>query len=267
MHKDFKYIGLIILLTILSFYIEPLNTQILTLSATNAQKKPSDSKKIDIKLDNTSVSYGVCNLYTLEENKIDFSKADYYAASLGASSFLEENNEAFIYALKNNMLKIYKNEQRLSIISDAPLPSDKKISSEEALTIGSQLYSDYFPKQGYEEVHVSLENGIYKISFIKRLENIRNMAFIDSVSLNFDGSFISIDHYFINYSLSGKANTISINEALKKLSASVDFENLSITNYMLVYVYDNNIIQPAYYFKGILNNEEAFEAYVPASKE
>ena len=265
--KDFKYIGLIILLTIFSFYIEPINTQILTLSASNAQKEPEELKKININLNNSAVSYGICNLYTMEKSKMSSSEADYYAVSLGADAFLAEESEAFIYSLKDNTLKIYKNECRLSIIPNSSLVSDKKISSEEALNISRKLYSEYFPESGYEEALVSVENEIYKISFIKRLENIRNMAFIDSISLNLDGSLISIDHYFINYIPSGKVNTININEALKKLSASFDFENLLITNYMLVYVYHNGIIQPAYYFKGILNNEESFEAYIPASKE
>ena len=106
------------------------------------------------------------------------------------------------------------------------------------------------------------ENGHFIVKFIDTIEDLKNHALNNTVTLDIEGNLVAIEYFFVELELLGACSIKSILQAFNELpnhNGSVD-----ITNVQLVYIYANSIIQPGYLFSGDDSEGEPFSALIRA---
>ena len=106
------------------------------------------------------------------------------------------------------------------------------------------------------------ENGHFTVKFIDTIEDLKNHALNNTVTLDIEGNLVAIEYFFVELELLGACSIKSILQAFNELPNHNG--NVDITNVQLVYIYANSIIQPGYLFSGEDSAGEPFSALVKA---
>jgi hypothetical protein len=118
----------------------------------------------------------------------------------------------------------------------------------------------------YEEAQVHFDGETYRVLFINRLSNLKNYAFTNEVRLDINGRIVSLDYYTLQYDKVGGCRVKTMKEAFKELPEPPPSETVLLNSCQLVYIYDDSIIQPAYYFLGeTLRESSSYECFVKAA--
>ena len=106
------------------------------------------------------------------------------------------------------------------------------------------------------------EKENFTVKFIDTIEDLKNHALNNTVTLDVEGNLVAIEYFFVELELLGSCAIKSIIEAFNDLPNHNG--NIDITNVQLVYIYANSIIQPGYLFSGEDSDGEPFSALVKA---
>lgn len=211
--------------------------------------------------------YNNLNVYAIKSNKISLEDAKKKAILMGVDIFIGENEDYYIFCKDNKRIYIFKS---INLIKFENNFNNKDISDsislESAVKIAEQFFNDNLLDNNYEEAVVEYNNKNYNVSFISRINNIKNYAIKNSVLLDSFGNIISANYYNVKYEKLRSFPIKFIKDAYYDLP--INFEKgikIYLEEIELVYIYENSIVQPAYFFKGITNTNQKFESFVKAS--
>ncbi|MDR2649309.1 MAG: hypothetical protein LBB94_06270 [Clostridiales bacterium] len=209
---------------------------------------------------------GIINCYVLKYRPNAYESAEKYAeAFIGVESYTEED-DAYIFFGQQGSVTIDKEINQIhfeAVLAEGagePLASD-----EEAVKIATDFMEKRLLVLIYEEAQVHYDGYTYRISFINRISNLKNYAFSNQITMDNYGSVITVDYFATQYDRVGECQIKSMKDAFAELPALSEDETVLLSKCQLVYIYDDSIIQPAYYFQGNAVDEKTYECFVKAA--
>jgi hypothetical protein len=215
---------------------------------------------------------GNINCYMLKYRADDYNLAVKYAERFIDINSYAENDLTYVFTGNDGTVTIDKEINQIhygcsATEGAAADASTAALGSDEAAI---RTAADYIEKKLllpliYEEAQVHFDGETYKVNFINRINNLKNYAFSDLVTMDKTGRILTVDYYTIQYDKVGECHIKSMKEAFAELPALGKDETVVLTGCQLVYIYDDSIIQPAFYFQGSAENDQSFECYVKAA--
>lgn len=201
------------------------------------------------------------DINTLEE-------ADFFATLFNLKNHVD-TEDYFKYSNKQESLKVFK---YINLITYEKNNKDKNynkdiINKDESISLLIDFMEERFLPITYSDIIVDdKKNDIYEIKFLSEIDGINNHAFNTSGVVSSFGEILNLNYFYLDLQKIDICNIKSIDEAYLELPVdSLNNLKIDIQEVDLVYIYENSIIQPAYYFKGKKPDGELFEHYVKAS--
>jgi len=209
---------------------------------------------------------GTINCYMLKYRPSEYDTAKKSAGMfIGVDSF-QEDDESYIFSGKQGTITIDKD---ISQIHFDAAPNDEKAemlsSDEDAIKAAADFIEKRLLALVYEEAEVHYDGDTYRVKFINRIGNLKNYAFTNQVTMDNYGRLISMDYYTIQYNKIGECQIKSMRDAFEELPALEPDETVLLSSCQLVYIYEDSIIQPAYYFQGSASDDSSFQCFVKAA--
>lgn len=209
---------------------------------------------------------GATGCYTLKYRPGAYDTAKKYAGMfIGVDSY-EEDEDSYVFSGREGTVTIDREINRIHF--EAALTDDRGEllrSDEDAVKIAEDFIERRLLTLIYEEAQVHYDGYAYRVDFINRINNLKNYAFPNQVTMDNYGQVITMDYYAIQYDKIGECRIKSVNDAFNELPAVKEDESVLLASCQLVYIYDESIIQPAYYFQGSVSNGNTFECFVKAA--
>ena len=227
-------------------------------------KAEEDGYRISFPLENSP--RGLINCYMLKYRPGIYDTAEKYAGLfIDIESFSEDEN-AYIFSGKQGSILIDREINQIHF--EAALTEDKNIllsSDEQAIRIAADFIEKHSLILIYEEAQVHYDGYTYRVTFINRISNLKNYAFTNKVTMDNYGRILTMDYNTILYDKVGECRIKAMKDAFYELPALKEDEKVLLLSCQLVYIYDDSIIQPAYYFQGNANDEKTYECFVKAA--
>ena len=209
---------------------------------------------------------GTINCYMLRYRPNAYETAKKYAGMFIDIGSFAEDDDSFIFTGKQGSITIDKEINQIHF--EAVLAEDKGEllgTEEEAIKIATDYIEKRLLTLIYEEAQVHYDGYTYRIKFINRISNLKNYAFSNQITMDNYGRIITMDYYGIQYNKVGECQIKSMKDAFDELPVINEDQAVLLSSCQLVYIYDDSIIQPAYYFQGNANEDKTFECYVKAA--
>jgi len=223
-----------------------------------------DGYRISFPLENSP--RGMINCYMLKYRPNIYDTAKKYAGLFIDIETFSEDERAYIFSGEQGSMLIDKEINQIHF--EAALTEDKDVllnSDEQAIKIAADFIENHSLILIYEESQVRYDGYTYRVMFINRIGNLKNYAFSNKVTMDNYGRILTMDYYTTLYDKVGECRIKAMEEAFYELPALKDDETVLLLSCQLVYIYDDSIIQPAYYFQGSANDEKTFEGFVKAA--
>ncbi|MDR1540712.1 MAG: hypothetical protein LBU32_22460 [Clostridiales bacterium] len=209
---------------------------------------------------------GRIGCYMVKYRQDDFNMATTYAQRFIEIEDAEEDENSYIFSGSGGVVKI---DRAINQVHFEAAPSGfsdeyELKSDEEAIMKAVEFISARRLVLFYEEAQVHFDGDVYKIAFINRISSLKNYAFSNEASIDRHGRLISLDYYAVQYDKVGSCQIKSMKEAFFGLPDLDREETVSIKSCELVCIYDDSIVQPAYYFQGEASGK-SFECFVKAA--
>lgn len=264
-----KYFALLLLVIVALTIKKPLAlTSFIKGSTSSFSEEEKKVRSIyTINFDNNKNYYGYINVYKTRFNPPQYDIANYYSQLFNVKDNFVETDEYYAYLENGIKLYIYKDINLVKYQNNnISLNNTVKVNTETAVLKAKEFFKENYINLTYEEAFVEYDSGLYHISFVGRLNNLKNFAFKNNVTMDKYGNILDIKYYYNTYENIGKAKIMSVNEAFYNLPIDFDHnKKIYIYNFQLVYLYENSILQPAYFFQGKFLDGNIFESFVIAS--
>jgi len=209
----------------------------------------------------------VANNYALYYEPTTRVTALEYARNFKISTNPVECDDAFTFENEAGILRVYRHIPKL-IYERYPniSMSNNDVAWECCIYQSITIMEEYNLVLTGEPfaLNESENNKNITVKFIDSIEDLKNHALNNTVTLDTEGNLVAIEYFFVELELLGSCSIKSILEAFNELPIH-DGENIDITNVQLVYIYANSIIQPGYLFSGEDSDGEYFSILVRAS--
>lgn len=211
--------------------------------------------------------YGYINVYQPTFNPINYQLAHYYSYLFKIQEKFIETNEYYAFYEDNKSLYVYK---LINLVkyqdNNINFNNKEQISKSTAILKAEEFFEKSSLNLAYEETFVEYKDGYYYISFIERFNNLKNFGFYNKVVMDSYGNILNVEYYYNSYENIGAFKIMSVNEAFYKLPVDMDTnEEIYLNNVQLVYIYENSILQPAYFFKGKFEDGRVYKTFVKAA--
>jgi len=209
---------------------------------------------------------GTINCYMLRYRPIDYETAKKYAGMFISADSYHEDDNAYVFAGARGTVTIDK-DINLIRYEAAPAMDGGALprTDEESVQIAADYIQKHLLALMYEEAQVHSDGGSYRVKFINRIGNLKNYAFTNQVTMDITGGVASVDYYAVQYDKVGECRIMSMREAFGELPAVKAGDTVLLSGCQLVYVYEDSIVQPAYYFQGSASGDKTFECFVKAA--
>jgi len=209
---------------------------------------------------------GTINCYMLKYLPSAYETAKKYAGMFISVETYNENDSSYIFTGKQGTVTMDKEINLIHFQASSPDGKGQILNSdEEAVKTASDFIEKRLLALVYEEAQVHYDGDTYRVKFINRITNLKNYAFSDQVTMDKYGHILSIDYYNIQYSKVGECPIKSMEDAFDELPVLKANEAVLLSSCQLVYIYEDSIIQPAYYFQGSASDDNTFECFVKAA--
>ncbi|MDR0999193.1 MAG: hypothetical protein LBL96_00060 [Clostridiales bacterium] len=211
---------------------------------------------------------GNVNCYMVKYKPNDYEAAYNYALRFIDIAEYYEDDRAYIFYGSDGEVTIDKSINQIHYDNYSSAVNNEPISGDQAaIDIAQAFFRERMFQLFYEEAQVYRDDARYQILFVSRLSNLKNYAFANRLEMDMRGNIISADYFTVQSDKVGDCKTLSMAEAFDLLPPlSLDNEEtVRLQNCQLVYIYDESIIQPAYYFQGLATEDRTFECYVKAA--
>ncbi|MCL2592707.1 MAG: hypothetical protein FWD82_05005 [Defluviitaleaceae bacterium] len=218
-------------------------------------------------LELNKLSGGRISTFVPRFRETTFEIANIYANLFAITENFLETEESFIFSTGDRELIIHKFVSKVEYRNNAINKFEEgiQISHEEAIEIAEDFFRSNLLELNYEEAFITFEDGIFNITFIGRLGSLKNMGFANNIQITKSGDVISAEYYYTTYERLNSLDIKSVYQAFHELPIDLGSDNMIyITDYQLVYIYANSIIQPAYFFRGVVDGGGYFESFVKA---
>ena len=245
----------------------------LQMSAYSRQALPPDEDTLKLlnKLYHTSFilektpSGNIVN-YLPRFGMFDEEQAASIAELWGAETEYYESEYQYFFTDSDGILAVDKFGDRIEFIGESP-PVRK--DPPEIFDNVAAEYADIFMRNRldffeYEETVTSFDNGVFQVTFIERLGNLKNYAFPAVVRVDGKGNIYSAEYYFLSYDKLDSFPIKSEAEAYYDLPLDID-SPVDLKKSTLVYCYRNSILQPCYLFEGEYADGRNFQTFVEAT--
>jgi len=205
----------------------------------------------------------VANNYALYYEPTSRLTALEYARRFRINTLPVECDEAFTFENDIGILRVYRHIPKL-IYEVFPNTSTLLNNNmwECCISQAISIMEEYNLGITGEAIALNKDESHFTVKFIDIIEDLKNHALNNSVTLDVEGNLIAIEYFFVELELLGACSIKSIIQAFNSLPNHNG--NVDITNVQLVYIYANSIIQPGYLFSGEDSNGEPFSALVKA---
>ncbi|MDR1560648.1 MAG: hypothetical protein LBS84_13355 [Clostridiales bacterium] len=209
---------------------------------------------------------GMINCYMLKYRPNAYESAEKHAEMfIGVESYIEEE-DAYVFNGRQGSVTIDKDINQIHFAASLDGESGEPLASDEdAVKIATDFIEKRLLVLIYEEAQVHYDGYTYRVSFINRISNIKNYAFSNQVTMDNYGRVITMDYFATQYDKVGECQIKSMRDAFGELPALTDDETVLLSSCQLVYIYDDSIIQPAYYFQGNAIDDKTYECFVKAA--
>ncbi len=190
--------------------------------------------------------------------------ADYYCNSFNIKGSFEEEEDFYCYSDKQSLLIVYKYMDYIRYESKvATVSVNPSITPEEAVKKAMAFIEARCLSLKYDHTNTEFSDNTIKVTFVDKLGNYEKNDFNTCVTMDSDGRILSMDYYYLRYSIFNSCEIKSLIQAADELPEA--YQEVVINDVVLNYVYENSILQPAYIFKGMNRDGSEFSAYVKAA--
>jgi len=209
---------------------------------------------------------GLINCYMLRYRPNTYETARRYAEMFIEIETFYESDRAFVFSGMKGTVFVDKEINKIHFEATRTEEKGSLLESdEEAIAIAADFLERRSLILIYEEAQVYFDGYTYRVSFINRISNLKNYAFPNKVTLDNFGRILTLDYFTVQYDRVGQAEIKSMKEAFNELPDLEDGETVLILSAQLVYIFEDSIIQPAYYFQGYMSDDRVFECFVKAA--
>ena len=223
--------------------------------------------KYKTSLELSKVSGGKITTYFPRFKEANLETANIYANFFNIPANFHESEDSFVFSKEDKELIVYKYVNKVEFKNNAFSKEavENNITHKETIDISKKFFEANLLELNYEEAFIDLEEDLYHITFIGRLGNLKNMGFANNIKINQAGEVVKLEYYYATYERLRSLSIKSMYQAYHELPFDIADDNLIyITSCELVYIYSDSIVQPAYHFKGIVENGTYFESFVKA---
>lgn len=266
MHK--KYFIFILLFMMAAIISDPYPLTGFVGSRTNhySEEEYKVNSIYNIGFDTSKNYYGYVNVYQPTYNPPNYQLALYYSYLFKIYQEFVETNEYYAFYEDNKSLYVYKTINLVKYQNNYITYNKEKINQSDAILKAEEFFENYSLNLVYEEAYVEYKDGYYYISFIERFNNIKNFGFYNKVVMDSYGNILNVEYYYNSYENIGDFRIMSVNEAFYKLPIDMHTnDQIYLNDVQLVYIYENSILQPAYFFQGKFEDGRVYEAFIKAS--
>jgi hypothetical protein len=205
--------------------------------------------------------------YMVKYRQANYDLALKYAKMFFEIESVEENEDYFVFYGDAGTLTANKEATWISFEANPvshhgefPLDGDQAaIRAAEEFITGKMLVLFY------EEVKVHFDQTNYRVTFINRISELKNYAFYTEATLDQFGRVMKLEYCNMLFDRIGRCQVKPMGQAFRELPALGDDEAVLLSSCQLVYIYDDSIVQPAYYFTGYASGDRSFECFVKAA--
>ena len=209
---------------------------------------------------------GQINCYMLKYRPNAYEAARKYASMFIDIETFDEDEDAYIFSGELGSIIIDKAINQIHFEAALTEGKDRLLTSgEDAIKIATDFIEQRFLILIYEESQVHYDGYTYRVTFINRISNLKNHAFANQITMDNYGRIITMDYFAIQYDKVGECRIKSMKEAFDELPELNNDEIVLLSSCQLVYIYDDSIIQPAYYFLGNASDDKTYECFVKAA--
>ncbi|MDR3239632.1 MAG: hypothetical protein LBT44_06045 [Clostridiales bacterium] len=216
---------------------------------------------------------GVINCYMVKYRPENLELAWKYARIFTEVTDFTENEEKYIFTGVQGTVSMDKEINRIHFeavqpmggVSASGLSTSLLTSDEEAIDCALSFIGNRLLVLFYEEAQVCFDGDLYRVLFINRISNLKNYAFANEILLDQYGNILSLDYYTIQYEKVGGCHIKSMSGAYEELPPLPENETVLLKSCQLVYIYQDSIVQPAYYFQGSATNDKTYECFIEAA--
>ncbi|MDR1914146.1 MAG: hypothetical protein LBQ68_06675 [Clostridiales bacterium] len=209
------------------------------------------------------------NCYMLKYRQDDYEGARKYAERFIEIISFTEDEFSYTFIGGDGSVTIDKEINQIHFESAEASASGYQgsefITDKESIQLAENFIQNRMLVLFYEEAQVHFDGKKYRVNFINRISNLKNYAFSNRIIMDKFGNILTLDYFSIQYDKVGDCNIKSMDEAFCELPKLTDKDNITLSDCQLVYIYDNSIIQPAYYFIGSAADDQTFECFVKAA--
>lgn len=194
--------------------------------------------------------------------RIKFSQTKIYPDQLNNYIVVEKTDNKIIESLK----KIIPSEACTFSISDFATvikikPGAQKYfyegkisNNEDAIQKSIYIMKNFFLYKP-QIINIKKNSSACKIKFYDTLDAIKNLSFCNEIEFDKNLNLQSIKYFNVEYKKIGSCKIKSVAQAIKELPMETK-NYIELTKCELVYIYDESIIQSAYFFEGVCNNKK-----------
>jgi hypothetical protein len=195
---------------------------------------------------------GSINCYRVVYARTTPETARHYAGLFAMPGEHTADEDAYYFENEKGALTVYRHARQLTYVPALPLAEMPALFLE---AHGLPL--------GYEEVRVAYDGETYSLTYVDFIDNLKNYAFNTHAELDVHGNILQIDYFFVQYEKLGSTRIMSMREAFDLLPPSE--APVTLTQGQLVYVYENSVVQPAYFFEGEHGDGTTAEYFIKAA--
>ena len=137
------------------------------------------------------------------------------------------------------------------------------INQVDALKRAEKVVKEIFPNDNFEILSSKSTNDSYSINFVGRFNNLKDFSNPITIVLDKFGNILSVDGEHRTYEQYNRVQIRSVQRAKYDLPTNLE-STVDIRNVNLVYVLENELLQPAYLFTGNFSNGDLFEHFILA---
>jgi hypothetical protein len=185
-----------------------------------------------------------------------------------------ETDVSFVYSNHNESLTVYKYISYAVYLNENPLKANgvavapqKHITGGQALRIGEEFMRSRGFAMQYSEAVVNEYGGTFVVSYVGKLSGLLNYAFPTVLEIDETGFVTSVEYYFFDYERLAVCSLKTMRQAFYALPTDFpEGTRIDLRRSVMVYFYENSILQPAFLFEGEFENGGTFRAFINAAR-
>ncbi|MDR1638275.1 MAG: hypothetical protein LBT59_01145 [Clostridiales bacterium] len=205
--------------------------------------------------------------YMVKYRQENYALALKYAETFMLPDSVEQSDDSFIFYSDSGVLTA--NREGTWFAFDANLTTQEGLTplrgDEDAILKAESYVTEKYLMLFYEDALVHFDGETYRIEFINRIGDIKNYAFRTEVSMDKYGRLERLEYCSALYEKVGSCQVKPISQALLELPNVEPEDSVLLRSCQLVYIYDDSIVQPAYFFLGDASEGRTFECFVKAA--